>query len=86
MALQMSDLLLRLRAMPSSPNDALRTMDEAAYHIDALERGLRKLQARIEALEAALREMADLVDVEGRRTIDHCYSIARAELDKDDGK
>jgi hypothetical protein len=38
--------------------------------------------ARIEAL----REMADLVDIESRRTINHCYSIARAALDKDAGK
>jgi hypothetical protein len=33
----MSDLVKRLRAMPSSLNDALRTMDDAAAHIEALE-------------------------------------------------
>ena len=42
----MSDLVYRLRHMPSSINDALRTMDEAA--------------ARIEALEVALREIVEI--------------------------
>ena len=37
----MSDLVKRLRAMPSSFNDALRTMDDAAARIEALEAALR---------------------------------------------
>jgi hypothetical protein len=37
----MSDLINRLRAMPSSFNDACRTMDDAADRIEALEAALR---------------------------------------------
>ena len=37
----MSDLVQRLRLMPSSFNNALRTMDEAADRIEALEAALR---------------------------------------------
>ena len=37
----MSDLVERLRAMPSSYNDACRAMDKAADRIEALEAALR---------------------------------------------
>jgi cell shape-determining protein MreC len=43
----MSDLISRLRAMPSSLNDALRTMDEAADRIKALENENRRLRERL---------------------------------------
>jgi hypothetical protein len=42
----MNDLLKRLRAMPSSFNDALRIMDEAADHIETLEAQLKIYRAR----------------------------------------
>jgi HAMP domain-containing protein len=42
--------------------------------------------ARIEALEAALREIADLVDSEAGEPLDDAIAVARAALDKDDGK
>jgi hypothetical protein len=86
MALQMSDLRLRLRVPPSSFNDALRTMDDAAHHIEALERGVRRLQARIEALEAALKKITGLVDSETGEPLDDAIEIARAALDKDIGQ
>lgn len=55
------DLLTRLRAMPSSLNDALRTMEDAAARIAELEGALRRYQdglhgwrRRAEAAEATL--------------------------------
>jgi hypothetical protein len=39
------NIVERLRAMPSSLNDALRTMDEAADRIEALETALREIIA-----------------------------------------
>ena len=59
----MSDLVERLRAMPSSYNDACRAMDKAADRIEQLEaaldravtRGLEQVE-QIATLEAALRE------------------------------
>ena len=70
----MSELVHRLRHMPSSFNDALRTMDDAAD--------------RIEMLEAALRSIADgsfpgsiaALDRGGAALASMMQEIARAAL------
>jgi hypothetical protein len=62
----MSDLLLRLRTIPNTFYEARLAMVIAA--------------ARIEALEAALRE------IRNTKTDWQMRAIARAALDKDDGK
>jgi hypothetical protein len=61
----MNAIVERLRhvadcGIPDFTNSKL--LDEAADHIEALERGVRKLQARIETLEAALREIMALTN------------------------
>ena len=74
----MDELLSRLRAMPRSLNDALRTMDEAADCIEALEAALQKLT---EDPPATLDEPdPDFVVINKMR------KIARAALDKDEEK
>ena len=74
----MDDLAVRLRHMPSSFLDALRTMDEAAARIEALEAALQKLT---EDPPATLDEPdPDFVVINKMR------KIARAALDKDDEK
>jgi outer membrane protein TolC len=73
----MDDLVVRLRAMPSSLNDALRTMDEAADRIEALEAALQPFAQNVKAVS--------LSNALGHITREHLLN-ARAALDKDAGQ
>jgi exonuclease VII small subunit len=77
--------------------DAISAALDKANRIEALEDRIDELEQakqewteageimhdRIEALEAALRKIADLIDSEAGEPLDDAIAIARAALDKD---
>jgi hypothetical protein len=82
------------------PDDVTTPAAIAAARIEALEADVDRFvgqrdkalefigvnAARIEALEAALRKITDLIDSEADDPLDDAIRIARAALNKDDGK
>lgn len=56
----MTDIVERLRAMPSSFNDALRTMEEAADEITLLRHTELKMAAELIVLETVLQKVRSL--------------------------